>query len=41
MLELAASPPDTYVTIKTIAQNQEISGKYLEQIISSLSGQAL
>jgi Rrf2 family protein len=37
MLELAASPPDAYVTINTVAQNQEISGKYLEQIISSLS----
>ncbi|UOO37294.1 Rrf2 family transcriptional regulator [Oscillospiraceae bacterium CM] len=37
MLELAMSEPDQYVTIKSIAERQDISGKYLEQIISVLS----
>lgn len=37
MLDLAQSSPDEYVTIKSIAQRQQISGKYLEQIIAALS----
>ncbi|MPM71815.1 HTH-type transcriptional regulator CymR [bioreactor metagenome] len=37
MLDLAQSDPDEYVTIKSISERQEISGKYLEQIISVLS----
>lgn len=37
MLDLAMSPEDEYVTIKSIAARQEISEKYLEQIITSLS----
>ncbi len=37
MLDLAQNASDRYVTIKSIAERQEISGKYLEQIISSLS----
>jgi Rrf2 family protein len=37
MLDLAMAPGDEYVTIKSIAARQEISEKYLEQIITSLS----
>lgn len=37
MLDLAMSNPDQYVTIKSISERQDISGKYLEQIISILS----
>jgi len=37
MLELAGSLPDSPVTIKAISANQEISEKYLEQIIAVLS----
>lgn len=36
MLDLAQHS-DHYVTIKSISERQEISGKYLEQIISTLS----
>lgn len=37
MLDLALNNTDQYVTIKSISERQEISGKYLEQIISVLS----
>ena len=37
MLDLAMQDPDEYVTIKSIAQRQGISDKYLEQIIMALS----
>ncbi len=37
MLELALANPEEYVTIKSIAGRQEISEKYLEQIITVLS----
>lgn len=37
MLELAGSNPNEYITIKNIAARQEISEKYLEQIITVLS----
>ncbi len=37
MLELAMAPDGEYTTIKSIAARQEISEKYLEQIITSLS----
>lgn len=37
MLELAMAPEDTLMTIKSIAARQEISEKYLEQIIIVLS----
>ncbi len=39
MLDLALNENDAeqYVTIKSISERQEISGKYLEQIISVLS----
>lgn len=37
MLDLALNENDQYVTIKSISERQEISGKYLEQIISVLS----
>ena len=37
MLDLAMNDSDQYVTIKSISERQEISGKYLEQIISVLS----
>jgi len=36
MLDLALSDPDQYVTIRSISERQEISYKYLEQIISVL-----
>lgn len=37
MLDLAMSNPDEYVKIKSIAQRQGLSDKYLEQIITILS----
>jgi len=37
MIELASIPADTTMTIKAIAAKQEISDKYLEQIITMLS----
>jgi hypothetical protein len=37
MLDLALNDADHYVTIKSIAERQAISSKYLEQIISILS----
>lgn len=37
MLDLAMASPEEFVTIKSIAERQEISEKYLEQIITSLS----
>jgi len=37
MLELAMHDPGEYVTIKSISESQQISGKYLEQIITVLS----
>lgn len=37
MLDLAQNDTDQYLTIKSISERQEISGKYLEQIISVLS----
>ena len=37
MLDLALNDDDHYVTIKSIAERQEISSKYLEQIISVLT----
>jgi Rrf2 family protein len=37
MIDLAQNDSDHYVTIKSISERQEISSKYLEQIISILS----
>ena len=37
MLDLALNNTGEYITIKTIAARQEISEKYLEQIISLLN----
>ena len=37
MLDLALNDAGQYVTIKSISERQEISSKYLEQIISILS----
>ena len=37
MLDLALNDKDQYITIKSISEHQEISGKYLEQIISVLN----
>ncbi|MEK0452976.1 MAG: HTH-type transcriptional regulator CymR [Synergistaceae bacterium] len=37
MLDLALNGPDQYVTIKSISDRQDISNKYLEQIITALS----
>lgn len=37
MMDLAMSDPGEYITIKSIAERQEISSKYLEQIISVLN----
>lgn len=37
MVDLAMAKPDEFVTIKSIAARQEISDKYLEQIITVLS----
>ncbi len=36
MVDLAMNDADEYVTIKSISGRQEISGKYLEQIITQL-----
>lgn len=36
MLDLAMNGTDEYVTVKSISERQEISDKYLEQIVSSL-----
>lgn len=41
MVELANSDPEKYTSIKTISQNQGISEKYLEQIISALNKSGL
>lgn len=37
MLDLAINNTGEYIPLKTIAERQEISGKYLEQIIPALS----
>lgn len=37
MIDLAQNETDQYVTIKSISERQEISSKYLEQIISTLN----
>lgn len=37
MLDLALNNTDQYVTIKSISERQDISNKYLEQIISVLT----
>lgn len=37
MIDLALQGPDEYVSIKSIAQRQNISEKYLEQIITILN----
>lgn len=37
MLDLALNGTEEYITVKSISHRQEISEKYLEQIISSLS----
>jgi len=37
MLDLALNDQDQFVTIKTIAERQDISVKYLEQIITTLN----
>ena len=37
MLDLATNSSGRYITIKSISERQNISGKYLEQIISTLS----
>lgn len=37
MLDLALDDSDRYITIKSISERQQISVKYLEQIISALS----
>jgi Rrf2 family protein len=37
MLDLAMAQKDEYVTIKSIADRQDISEKYLEQIVTMLS----
>jgi len=37
MIDLAMASPAEFITIKSIAEHQEISEKYLEQIITSLS----
>ena len=36
MIEMALHDPEEYVPLKSIADNQDISGKYLEAIISPL-----
>lgn len=36
MLDLAAQPPETFISLKSIAERQEISMKYLEMIVSLL-----
>jgi len=37
MLDLAMQKPDSFVTLKSIGERQDISVKYLEQIITALS----
>ncbi len=37
MLDLALNGGEQYMTVKSISERQQISGKYLEQIISVLS----
>ena len=37
MLDMALNNTGEYITLKTIAERQELSGKYLEQIISVLN----
>lgn len=37
MIELASSPPDVFVPLKEIAEREEISTKYLEAILATLS----
>ncbi len=37
MLDLATSDPTTFTTIKSVSQRQDISEKYLEQIITRLN----
>ena len=37
MLDLATCDPNVFVTIKSISQRQDISEKYLEQIITQLN----
>ncbi len=39
MLELALHDANQWISVKEIAKNQEISGKYLEQIITRCTGQ--
>ena len=41
MIELAISNPDEYVPLKQIADNQQISEKYLEAIIKNLVREGL
>lgn len=41
MLDLALAPNEEFVTIKSIAARQEISEKYLEQIVTMLSRSGL
>ena len=41
MLDLAVNAKDERVSVKSIAARQEISDKYLEQIITSLSPRRL
>ena len=37
MLDLALQPQGEYISLKDISVRQDISGKYMEQIISQLS----
>lgn len=37
MIELASTPDNTFISLKDIAQKQEISIKYLEQIVLPLT----
>ena len=37
MMELATSPADEFVSLKAISERQQVSMKYLEQIIALLS----
>ncbi|NLL38547.1 MAG: Rrf2 family transcriptional regulator [Clostridiales bacterium] len=41
MIDLAMDDTGQYITIKSIAERQNVSGKYLEQIISVLSRSGL
>ena len=38
LADLAEHPGDSYITLKEIAERQEISEKYLESIMKMLSG---